>query len=216
MRGWIRFYNSSPFCGMFISIDNRVGIPTVTFSQLHRKQRSRLCRDALLYEIRTVVMFVDQMMNNKGGCGNVTFCYARCWIGVCQRGAKKSQGIEFAEIAHVHSKADCVGATSSCKEERPSILSFHQRHSFSPPHVNYIQFLFSLWGGLPLQMLGFNLTEVILLLSTWQQSFFFPFFFFFTEIRKPFIDLILCSIPDDMQQRTDIFHSTIKKQFKNV
>ena len=67
-----------PFCGMSISIDNRVGIPTVTFSQLYRKKRSRLCRDALRYEIRTVVMFVDQMMNNKGGCGNVTVCYVRC------------------------------------------------------------------------------------------------------------------------------------------
>ena len=61
---------------MFTSIENRVGTPTVTFSQLYRKNRSRLCRGALRSEIGAVgfssVLFVDEMMNRKGGCGNVT------------------------------------------------------------------------------------------------------------------------------------------------
>ena len=68
--------SSSPFCGMFTSIENRVGTPTVTFSQLYSKNRSRLCRGALRSEIGTAVfsfvLVVDEMMNRKGRCGNVT------------------------------------------------------------------------------------------------------------------------------------------------
>ena len=65
--------SSSPFRGMFTSIENRVGPPTVTFSQLYRKNRSRLCRGVLRSENGTVVfsfaLVVDEM-NGKGG--NVT------------------------------------------------------------------------------------------------------------------------------------------------
>ena len=64
------------FCEMFTSIEHRVGTPTVKFSQLYRKNRSRLCRGALRWEIGTVVfsfeIVVDETMNRKGGCGNVT------------------------------------------------------------------------------------------------------------------------------------------------
>ena len=64
------------FCEMFTSIEHRVGTPTVKFSQLYRKNRSRLCRGALRSEIGTVVfsfaIVVDETMNRKGGCGNVT------------------------------------------------------------------------------------------------------------------------------------------------
>ena len=72
----IALSSSSPFCEIFTSTDNRVGVPTVTFSQLHRKNRSRLCRGALRSENGMVVfsfaLVVDEMMNRKGGCGNVT------------------------------------------------------------------------------------------------------------------------------------------------
>ena len=64
------------FCEMFTSIEHRVGTPTVKFCQLYRKNRSRLCRGALRSEIGTVVfsfaIVVDETMNRKGGCGNVT------------------------------------------------------------------------------------------------------------------------------------------------
>ena len=64
------------FCEMFTSIEHRVGTTTVKFSQLYRKNRSRLCRGALRSEIGTVVfsfaIVVDETMNRKGGCGNVT------------------------------------------------------------------------------------------------------------------------------------------------
>ena len=68
--------SSSPFCGVFTSVENRVGTPSVTFSQLYRKNRSRMCRGALLSENGTVVfsfaLVVDEMMNRKGGSANVT------------------------------------------------------------------------------------------------------------------------------------------------
>ena len=68
--------SSSPFCGMFTSLENRVGTPSVRFSQPCRKTRSRLCRGALRSENGTVVfsfaLVVDEMMNRKGGCANVT------------------------------------------------------------------------------------------------------------------------------------------------
>ena len=39
------------FCEMLTSIEHRVGTSTVKFSQLYRKNRSRLCRGALRSEI---------------------------------------------------------------------------------------------------------------------------------------------------------------------
>ena len=41
MREWIEICSSSPFFELFTSIVNRLGIPTVTFSQLYRKNRSQ-------------------------------------------------------------------------------------------------------------------------------------------------------------------------------
>ena len=71
-----RICSSSPFCGMFISIDNRVRIAIITFFQLYCKNRSRLCRGALMYEIETMVLsfalVVNKKTNGKGGRGNVT------------------------------------------------------------------------------------------------------------------------------------------------
>ena len=52
------------------------------------------------------------------------------------------------EIAQVHFKADFLSATPTREEELQAILSFHrERHSFSPPKMDNIQCLFSLWGS---------------------------------------------------------------------
>jgi len=52
---------------------------------------------------------------------------------------------ELPQIARVHFKADFVGATPSGEEELPAILSFHpERHSFFPPKIDNIQFIFVL------------------------------------------------------------------------
>lgn len=40
MREWIEIFSSSPFFALFTSIVNRLGTPTVTFSQFYRKNRS--------------------------------------------------------------------------------------------------------------------------------------------------------------------------------
>ena len=76
VRGRIGFCSCSPFYGMFTSIDYRVGITTVTFSQLYRKIWGRHCGGALRLEIGTVVfsfaLVVDEMKNIKCGSGNVT------------------------------------------------------------------------------------------------------------------------------------------------
>ena len=60
----------------FTSIDYRVGITTVSFSQLYRKIWGRHCRGDSRSEIGTMVfsfaLVVDEMKNRKCRCGNVT------------------------------------------------------------------------------------------------------------------------------------------------
>ena len=76
VRGRIGFCSWSPFYGMFTSIDYRVGITTVTFSQLYGKIWGRHCRSALRLDIGTMVfsfaLVVEEMKNRKCGCGDVT------------------------------------------------------------------------------------------------------------------------------------------------
>ena len=47
------------------------------------------------------------------------------------------------EFSQVHFKADFLSATPSLEEKLQANLSFHrERHSFSPPKIDSIQFLF--------------------------------------------------------------------------
>lgn len=48
----------------------------------------------------SLALVVDEMMNGKEWCGNVTVCNARCCIGFFSREVPK-RVMESAEIAHL-------------------------------------------------------------------------------------------------------------------
>ena len=62
------------------------------------------------------------------------------------KGKAPGRAMEFLKISYVPLNVYCVGATSSCEEELPSIHSFHQRYRPLLHHLNYKQLLFSLLG----------------------------------------------------------------------
>ena len=116
------------------------------------------------------------------------------------------------EFAQVHFKADFLSATPAREEELHAILSFQrERHSFSPPKIGNIQFLFSLWGSANAGNVSFSMFWRVII-WTFQIGLIPNFHVLLSYPRgtcpffqnKPFIDLTLCLIPEDMQRR--VFH----------
>ena len=125
-----------------------------------------------------------------------------------QRRAKKC-----AETAQVHFKAYCIASTSFCEENfRQFSPSTNDIAAPSPLCKQHTISVFALRRSLPSKCQIFNLTEVILLFQLGTKNFYRKN----KKKKKLFIDLTLCSIPDDMERRTDIAILPYKEAIKKI